>query len=237
MVVLELVVFAGLGKMSEVETELLDEGVGGLGHLDSLNLRLGLGAGGELEGLELAEHVHVSLELELGGSDDLLLGLLDGFGLKGHADLGVLLLDLLALLLVFHVLSDGELVVLGLELNPLACLLGDVDEGLLVLDLAFTESGDVFLLVLLTEADEFLLVKLSTLGSETAASLSGDDGSEDEEILVLKGAVDSGVEVTVKVHSSAHGKLRVVVLFFSIGGFLASPKVAQHSVVLVCEVV
>ena len=166
LVVLEVVVSAGLGKVGKIKAELNNEGIGGLAHLNSLNLRLGLGRGGELEGLELAEHVHVSLELELGGSDDLILSLLNGLGLKSHADLGVLLLDLRAKVLSFHVLSNGELVVLGFELNPLASFLGDVDEALLVLDLTLTEGGDVFLLVLLTEETEFLLVKLGTLGSE-----------------------------------------------------------------------
>jgi hypothetical protein len=165
-VVLKIVVFAGLGQMGQVEAELDLERVRGLAHLDGLDLRLSLGAGGELERLKLAEHFHVALELEFGCLDNIILGLVDDLGLKGHAHLRVLLLDSLALLLVFHVLADGELVVLGFELDPLASFLGDGDDSFLVFDLTLTENGDILLLVLLLVSLEFLCVKLSSLWSE-----------------------------------------------------------------------
>lgn len=142
-VVFKIEVFAGLGQMGQVETKLNGDCVRCLAHLDGLDLGLGLGASGELEGLKLAEHFHVALELELGSIDDDSLSLINGLGLKGHAHLGVLLLDQLALLCVLHILADGQLVVLGLELNPLASLLGDCDDHLLVLDLTFTESCNI----------------------------------------------------------------------------------------------
>lgn len=215
--------------MGQVKTEFVNESIGSLAHLDGLNLRLCLGACGELKGLELTEHIHVALELELGCLDDVCLRLFDGLGLKSHANLGVLLLNFLTLNLVFHICSDGELVVLSLKLDPLAGFLGDADDAFLVLDLAFTEDIDIGLLVLLTEGSEFLLVKFGSLGSECTARLSGDDGSEDKEVLVLEGAVHLGVEITMGVHGFAHGEFWVIVLGCSVGGFLASPKVAQHS--------
>lgn len=149
---------AALGEMGQVKIEFVNEGIGGLAHLDGLNLRLCLWARGELEGLEFTEHIHVTLELELGCFDDVCLRLVDGLSLKSHADLGVLLLDFLTLLLVFHVCSDGELVVLSFKLDPFAGFLGDANDALLVLNLAFTEDIDIGLLVLLTEGSEFLLV-------------------------------------------------------------------------------
>jgi len=75
LIVLKFVVFARLGQMRQVEAELDDQGVRRLAHLDGLNLTLSLRAGRELERLELAEHLHVALELELRGLDNVLLGL------------------------------------------------------------------------------------------------------------------------------------------------------------------
>ena len=125
--------------MGQVEAKLDDEGVRSLAHLDSLDLRLSLRAGGELKRLKLAEHFHVALELELRGLDYVFLSLCDLFSLECHADFRVFLLDLLSLLLIFHVLADSQLVVLGIELNPLASLLSDCNDAFLVFDLAFTE--------------------------------------------------------------------------------------------------
>lgn len=73
LVFLEVVMLAGMSKVLEVEAELLLKSVGGLAHLDGLDLGGGLRARGELEGLQLAEHFHVALELELGGADNLSL--------------------------------------------------------------------------------------------------------------------------------------------------------------------
>ena len=225
---LQLIMSAGHGEVSQVEAELNSEGIRRLTHLDSLDLRLSLGSHGELEGLEFAEHVHVALELELRGSDDLVLGLGNLLGLKSHAHLGIPLLDLLAFVGVFHVLSDGQLVVLLLELNPLASLLGDVDDALLVLDLSLAEDAHVELLVLLLEGSEFLLVQRSSDGGELASGLAGDDGSEDNEVVKFESTVDLAAEFTMGVHGFAHGELGVVVFGFGVGGFLSAPKVAKH---------
>ena len=228
LVVLQIVVSRSLSEMGKVELELCGEGVGSLAHFDGLDLGLGLGRGGELEGLKLAEHLHVSLELKLGSGDDYILGLGDLSGLKGHADLGVLLLDLLSLGVVFHVLLDGELVVLGLKLDPLASLPGDGHDRLLIFHLSFAEDLDVFGLVLLTESGELSIVELSSLGSKRATTLTGDDSAEHDEILVLKGAVDSGSEFAMGVHSLAHSELWVLVFWSGVFLLLASPQVAEH---------
>ena len=222
-VVLKVEVLAGLGQMGKVEAELNGECVGGLAHLNGLDLGLSLGAGGELEGLKLTEHFHVALELELGCLDDIILGLLNCSGLEGHANIRVLLLDGLALLGVLHVLADGELVVLSLELDPLASLLGDGNDGLLVLDLSLTEASDVLLLVLLLVGSELQGVHLGSLGSKGTASLAGDDGSEDDEVLKLEGSINLGGEVAMGVHSFTHSEFGVIVLGCSVGGFAAAP--------------
>ena len=127
-----------------------------------MDLRLGLGASGELKRLQLAEHFHVALELELGGLDDISLRLTDFLSLKSHTHFRILLLNLLSLLLVLHVLTNGELVVLSVELDPFARLSGIVDDVLLVLDLTFTEKLDVLLLVLRVEGLKLLLVQLAS---------------------------------------------------------------------------
>ena len=102
--------------------------------------------------MEFAEHLHVSLELEFGSLDDHALFLGDVRSFKCHAHFRILLLDFLTLVFVFHILLDGELVVLGLKLNPLASLFGDGHDRLLVLHLSFTEDFYVFGLVFFTES-------------------------------------------------------------------------------------
>mmetsp|Transcript_17494 Transcript_17494/g.22165 ORF Transcript_17494/g.22165 Transcript_17494/m.22165 type:complete len:312 (-) Transcript_17494:179-1114(-) len=225
LVILKVEVLAGVGQVLQVEAELLLEGIGGLAHLDGLNLGSGLGARGELEGLQLAEHLHVALELELGSLDDVVLSLGDLLGLEGHAHLAVFLLELSALLGVFHVLLDGELVVLGIELNPLAGLLSHADDGVLELLLTLAEGSDVLLLVLLTEGLELAHVERFLLGEEGAHGLASDDSAKDHVVVVLEGAVKVGLEISVLVHGLAHGELGVLVLVFGLG---ASEQVAEH---------
>ena len=114
---------------------------------------------GKLQRLKLTEHFHVALELEFACRNNLGLFFGDFFGLKGHSNLRVFFLNLLALVLIIHILLNCELVVLCFEFNPLARLLCDSDDALLVLDLALAEDIDVPLLVLLTESLKLLLVK------------------------------------------------------------------------------
>ena len=190
-----------------------------------MDLGLGLRAGSKLQGLKLTEHLHVALELELACGNDHGFIFSDFFGLEGHANLRVLLLNLLALVLIIHILLNCELVVLGLKFDPLACLLGDSDDALLVLDLAFAEDVHVPLLVLLTESLKLLLVKFKPLWAERAASLARDNRPEHEEVVELKCAIDLSREIAVLVTVGAHGELGVVVLGSGVGGSGASPKV------------
>ena len=62
--------FTGLGKMGQIKAILFLESVRGLAHLDCLDLGLGLWARGELQGLKLTEHLHVTLELEFACGND-----------------------------------------------------------------------------------------------------------------------------------------------------------------------
>ena len=217
LVFLEVVMLAGMSKVLEVEAELLLKSVGGLAHLDGLDLGGSLRARGELEGLQLAEHLHVALELELGGADNLGLVLRDIFGLKSHANLAIFLLELLALLRVLHVLLDGELVVLRLELDPLAGLLGHGNDGLLELVLALAEDSDVLLLVLLAEGLHLLLVEGLLLGDEGAHRLTRDDGTQNHVVVVLESAVEVCLELAVRVHGCTHGELGVLILVGRLG--------------------
>lgn len=108
---------------------------------------MSLRAGSELEGLQLTEHIHVSSKLELGGINDLFLSLINWLGLKSHTYLLIFILNLLTLVLVLHILADGELVVLSVELDPLTSLLADGNHSFLVFDLSLTEDIDILLLV------------------------------------------------------------------------------------------
>ena len=94
---------------------------------------------------------------------------------------------------------------------------------------ALTEDSDVVGLVASLESFKFFLVKLITLWLEKSPGLSHDDGSEDEEVVVLEGSIEFAGEVTVLVELVAHGELGILILWLGIVGFLASPKVAEHA--------
>lgn len=173
--------------------------------------------------MEFAEHLHVSLELEFRSLDDHTLFLGDVRSFKGHAHFGILLLDFLTLVFVFHILLDGELVVLGLKLNPLASLFCDGHDRLLVLHLSFTEDFYVFGLVLFTESLKLSFIEDGSLWCKQSAALTGDDCAEHDEILVFKSAVNFGMEVTMGIHSFAHGELWIIIFWFGVGLLLASP--------------
>ena len=226
--------FAGLGKMSQVKVILFLECVRCLAHLNSLDLGLSLGARSKLQGLKLTEHFHVALELEFACGNNCGLFFGDFFGLKGHTNLRVFLLNLLTLVWVIHVLLDCELVVLGLEFDPLARLLSDGDDALLVLDLALAENIDVPLLVLLTESLKLLLVEFEPLWAERAAGLARDYRPEHEEVVELKRAIDLSLEIAVLVTVGTHGELGVVVLGLGVGGPGPSPKVSKYGAHLIC---
>ena len=214
--------------MSQVEAELLEDGVRDFAHLDGLDLLLLLRRSSEFERVELAEHLHVTSKLELLGLNNGLLRLSDLFSIDGLTHLHVFLLDLLALLIVFKELSVSQEVVLLFELNPLAGLLGQALDALLEFDLLFTENCDILALVLLTVSLKSLLSNCSFLGLKHTLSLSHDDGAEDKVVIPLECAVDLGLELAMSIKGFAHGELWVVVLRRCLGILFASPQVAEH---------
>ena len=93
LILIEIIVFAGLGKVGQVKTELSEDSVGDLACLNGFNLSQRLRGRRVPQGLKFAEHVHVFLELELGGLDDVSLTLRDRFSIQSEADIIILLLD------------------------------------------------------------------------------------------------------------------------------------------------
>ena len=139
--------------------------------------------------------------------------------------------------MIIHILLNRELVVLGLKFDPLARLLSDSDDALLVLDLAFAEDVDVPLLVLLTESFKLFLVKFESLWAKRATSLACDNRPEHEEVVELKRAIDLSREIAVLVTVGTHGELGVVVLGPGVGGSGASPKVCKNVAHLISDFV
>ena len=90
---IEIEVSAGFGQVGQVEAEFGEDSVGDLAHFDGLDLSQRLRARSVLQGLQLAEHVHILLELELGGPDDISHGLSDRFSFQSEAHIIVFLLN------------------------------------------------------------------------------------------------------------------------------------------------
>jgi hypothetical protein len=173
--------------------------------------------------LELAEHVHIALELEFGSFDENGDVFGDLFILKLEACLGVYLGDFLTLLLVAKVGLDAQLVVLGFEFNPLACFLRHSANAVVEFLLALAEDGHVGRLVASLKRVQFTLVEFVSKTRELAASLAHDDAPENQESLPLEGTVWVDRELTVSFASLAHGQLRVFV--FDLFGLLSFPQV------------
>lgn len=103
---------SGAHEVGKVESELKQNSVARLGHL-YLGYFLLLGGGcGKLELLELAEHIHVALELKFRSFDEYCNVLSDFLIFQLKARLRIHLSDFLAFLLVGPVLLDAKLVVL-----------------------------------------------------------------------------------------------------------------------------
>ena len=232
LVVLKVVVFVGLTEFSEVHAEGDAEHVGNLAHLDLVDLLHVLLVLVGLERLEGTEHLDLLGVLELGGFHHLFEGLDNFLVVEGGSNRNVLSHDLLSLGLVLHPQLVGVLVVFVRHLDVLACLLGASGEAELVVHHTLLEDRDVLLVVLGLEGSDFLDLKLLLFGSKGASSLSEDDGSEHKEIGELEATVGSGGEFTMGVHGILNGDHRVLILGRCVGGFLASPKITQHDIVI-----
>lgn len=144
--------------MRQIKSEFNGQCIGCLTHFNGLDLSLGLWARGELKTLKFTEHIHITLELEFGGFDNIFLCFRDFLSFKGHADLTVFLLDLSSFVLVLHVSLQTELVIVWFKFNPFTCLLGNHHYTLLEGKLTLTEHFDISLLVLISECLQFFLV-------------------------------------------------------------------------------
>ena len=89
----EVEVSAGFGQVGQVEAELCEDSVRNLAHFDGFDLGQRFGTRSVLQGLQLAEHVHILLELELGSPNDICHGLCDRFSFQSEAHIIVLLLN------------------------------------------------------------------------------------------------------------------------------------------------
>ena len=216
-----------MSQVLQVKAEFLVKRVRSFAHLNSLDLSRRLRARRELESLQLTEHLHVALEFKLGRLNDLLDRLSDLLCLESHADFAVFFLQRLALLRVLHVLLHCQLVVLGIELNPLAGLLRHTNDRLLELSLAFTEHFYVLLLVLLSECFHLACSESVLLGQEGPHGLPCNNSSQNHVVVVLKSAVKVSLELTMLVQCVAHCQLRVLVLICRLW---SAKQVAQHSV-------
>ena len=155
---IEIEVSAGFGQVGQVEAELGQDSVGDLAHFDGFDLGQRLGARRVPQGLQLAEHVHVLLELELGGPDDISHGLSDRLSFQSEAHIIVLLLHSLARLGVVQVGRNADLVVLHVDGELLACLVRHGEEAAVVLGVSLAEDPHVLSLVLRVEGRELPLV-------------------------------------------------------------------------------
>ena len=223
---------AGFGQVGQVEPELGEDSVGDLAHFDGFDLGERLRARSVLQGLQLAEHVHVLLELELGGPDDISHGLSDGLSFQSEAHIIVLLLNSLGRLGIVQVGRNADFVVLDIDGERLACLVGHGEEAAIVLGVTLTEDPHVLALVLRAVSGKLPLVELSLDRSEHSSGLPRDNCPEEEEVFKFEGAIGLAGEVAVELHGFAHRELWALVLGSSVSGSFTAPQVVEcHSVI------
>ena len=155
--------------------------------------------------MELAEHIHIALELEFGSLDENGDVFGDLFILKLKACLGVYLGDFLTLLLVAEVGLDAQLVVLRFEFNPLACFLRHSANAVVEFLLALAEDSHVGRLVASLKRVQFTLVQFVSKTRELAASLAHDDAPKNQESLPLESTIWVDREFAMSFASLAHG--------------------------------
>ena len=100
LIFIKIVMLRSFCQMRQIKSEFNGQCIGCLTHFNGLDFSLSLWARSEFKTLELTEHIHVTLELELGGLDNIFLALSDVFSLKCHAHFTVLLLNFSSFFLV-----------------------------------------------------------------------------------------------------------------------------------------
>jgi hypothetical protein len=194
-----------------------------------LDLSLLLRTCGILKTRHLATHLHVLGEFELAGFDEVGLGVRNWVPsiFQRCSDILVTKSDLLLQCLILVSSLSSELVIVDVELNPLARLLCEGRDASVELVLALAEDVNILRLCLFLVRFQLSLVHFFSEWLESATRLSHDYGSEDEVVVKLESAVKFGGEVAMRVEILSHRELGIVVLFLVL---LAgtSPNVAEH---------
>lgn len=150
-------------EVGQVEVKLIENSVGSLSGLDSLDDVHLLLAGVRLDVSKHLSHVKVALKLELESSDHSISSLSDFSFVDTSTDFHVQLLELFGLLhVVLHDVLHGGLVVLDRDLNPVASFLSPFSDDGLVFLLTLDEELKIILMLFSSESLKFFLVKLYT---------------------------------------------------------------------------
>jgi len=122
---------------------------------------------------------------------------------------------------------SSELVIVDVELNPLARLLCEGRDASVELVLALAEDVNILRLCLFLVRFQLSIVHFFSEWLESATRLSHDYGSKDEVVIKLESAVKFGGKVAMRVEILSHRELGIVVLFeVLLAG--TSPNVAEH---------